>query len=202
MVASPSAIGEQNDTLDAEGRVIATSDVRPMREALEAVPLRDRRHEQIEQLAHHALRGDLREKAVHYLRQAGEKAAARSALADARVWFEQALGALEALPESRSVLEEAFEVRLALRPVLMQLVEFQRCLEVLREAEALADRLDDDGRRGRVGVFLAHMHTRLDDPDTGLVAGRRSLEIAARLGDLRLRILATSFLGHAHFMRG
>jgi hypothetical protein len=38
------------------------------------------------------LRGELREKAVHYLRQAGLKAAARSALPDARVWFEQALG--------------------------------------------------------------------------------------------------------------
>jgi predicted ATPase len=39
----------------------------------------DRLGEQIERLAHHALRGELREKAVHYLRQAGNKAAARSA---------------------------------------------------------------------------------------------------------------------------
>ncbi len=205
------AVGNELDFTHDRVREVAYGRLLPPRrrllhcavaEALEAAPLADRPDERIEQLAHHALRGELREKAVHYLRQAGEKAAARSALADARVWFEQALGALEALPESRSVLEEAFEVRLALRPVLMQLVEFQRCLEVLREAEALADRLDDDGRRGRVGVFLAHMHTRLDDPDTGLVHGHRSLEIAARLGDLRLRILATSFLGHAHFCRG
>ena len=56
---------------------------------------RDRLGEQIERLAHHALRGELREKAVHYLRQAGLKAAARSALQDARVWFEQALGVLD-----------------------------------------------------------------------------------------------------------
>jgi DNA-binding SARP family transcriptional activator/tetratricopeptide (TPR) repeat protein len=205
------AVGHQLEFIHDRVRDVAYGRLLPPRrrllhravvEALETAPLSNRPHDDIEQVAHHALRGELREKAVHYLRQAGEKAAARSALADARVWFEQALGALEALPESRSVLEEAFEVRLALRPVLMQLVEFQRCLEVLREAEALADRLDDDGRRGRVGVFLAHMHTRLDDPDTGLVHGRRSLEIAARLGDLRLRILATSFLGHAHFMRG
>ena len=47
------------------------------------------------------VRGELREKAVHYLRQAGTKAAARSALPDARAWFEQALDALEALPESQ-----------------------------------------------------------------------------------------------------
>jgi hypothetical protein len=39
---------------------------------------------EIEGLAHHALRGELREKAVDYFRQAGLKAAARSA-PDARL---------------------------------------------------------------------------------------------------------------------
>src|SRR3989442_3966513 len=34
----------------------------------------DRLAEEIERLAHHALRGELREKAVHYLRQAGHSA--------------------------------------------------------------------------------------------------------------------------------
>ena len=63
---------------------------------------RDRLVEEVERLAYHAVRGELREKAVHYLRQAGLKAAARSALRDSRDWFEQALGALEALPESQS----------------------------------------------------------------------------------------------------
>ena len=44
----------------------------------------DRLAEQIERLAHHALCGEVKGKAVHYLRQAGIKAAARSALRDAR----------------------------------------------------------------------------------------------------------------------
>ena len=76
---------------------------------------RDRLGEQIERLAHHAVRGELREKAVDYLRQAGAKASARSALQEARGWFEQALGVLEALPESQSTLEQGFEIRLELR---------------------------------------------------------------------------------------
>src|SRR5712664_4133068 len=84
---------------------------------------RDRLGGEIEQLAHHALRGELREKAVHYLRQAGLKAATRSALPDARAWFEQALGVLEALPESQATLEQAFEIRLDLRPMLALLGE-------------------------------------------------------------------------------
>jgi len=115
---------------------------------------RNRLGEQIERLAHHALRGELREKAVHYLRQAGLKATARSALPDARAWFEQALGVLEALPESQSTLEQAFDIRLELRSVLHQLGEPRRGLERLREAETFAERLNDDRRRGRVCAVM------------------------------------------------
>ena len=70
-------------------------------EAIETLH-RDRLVEHTERLAHHALRGELREKALDYLRQAGLKAAARWALPNARGWFEQALGVLEGLPASPS----------------------------------------------------------------------------------------------------
>jgi predicted ATPase len=46
---------------------------------------RDRLGGEIERLAHHAVRGELREKAVYYLRQAGLKASARSAPLEARL---------------------------------------------------------------------------------------------------------------------
>jgi hypothetical protein len=99
---------------------------------------RDRLGEQIERLADHAVRGELGDKAAQYLRLAGLKAAARSALSDARTWFEQALGVLEALPESPLTLERAFDIRLELRPVLSRLAEIRQMLNRLREAEILA----------------------------------------------------------------
>ena len=74
--------------------------------------------EHVERLAHHTLKGEVWEKAVHYLRQAGLKASTRSAPQEALGWFEQALGVLEALPESQSALEQAFEIRFELRTVL------------------------------------------------------------------------------------
>ena len=163
---------------------------------------RDRLGEHIEQLAHHAVRGELREKAVHYLRQAGLKAAARSALPDARAWLEQALGVLAALPEGHSELEQAFEIRLELRPVLSQLNEIRPQLDRLREAEALAERLNDDRRRGRVCALMTNVHNQLVEGDQALAAGARALEIAGRLGDLRLRILTATFLVQAHYSRG
>ena len=170
-------------------------------EAIETLH-QDRLGAEIERLAHHAVRGELREKAVDYTRQAGLKAAARSALSDARVWFEQALGVLEALPENPSTLEQSFEIRLELRPVLNQLGEVQRVRDRLREAEALAERLNDDRRRGRAGAFVTMALNDLGELDDALVTGTRALAIAGRLGDVRLRILATSCLVEGHYYRG
>ncbi len=170
-------------------------------DAIEAIH-RNRLGGEIERLAHHALGGELREKAVDYLRQAGLKAAARSALPDARGWFEQALGALDALPETQSTLEQAFELRLELRPVLVQNGELARALKRLREAETLAEKLNDDHRRGRVSAFVTNIHNLLGELDEALVAGTHALAIAGRLGDLRLRILATHYLGQVHVLSG
>jgi class 3 adenylate cyclase/tetratricopeptide (TPR) repeat protein len=158
--------------------------------------------EQIERLADHAVRGELKEKAVHYLRQAGRKAAARSALSDARAWLEQALAILKELPESRAALEQNIEIRLELRPVLRQLGEGRKMLEHLRDAEAVAIRLNDDGRRGLICAFMTTVHSTLDELDEALATGSRALEIAERLGDLRVRILATSYLEQAYCYRG
>jgi class 3 adenylate cyclase/tetratricopeptide (TPR) repeat protein len=162
----------------------------------------DRLDGQIERLAHHALRGELREKAVHYLRRAGLKAAARSALLDARTSLEQALEVLEALPENLSTLEQAFEIRLELRLVLTQLGEVRLALERLREAETLAERLNDERRRGQVRALMTGAHSMLNELDEALVTGTSALEIAGRFGDLRLRIVSTSYLEQAHYYRG
>ena len=162
----------------------------------------DRLGEQIERLAHHAVLGELGEKAVSYLHQAGTKAAARSALQDAQTWFDQTLGVLAALPESPSAFEQGFEIRIELGSVLVRLGEVRRRLERAREAESLAERLNDDGRRGRVCLALINAHTLLGELDEALVAGTRALEIAARLGDLRLRVRATIYLAQVHFFRG
>jgi tetratricopeptide (TPR) repeat protein len=162
----------------------------------------DRLGEQVERLAHHAVRGELREKAVRYLRQAGEKAAARAALSDARAWFEQALDVLKAMPEGRAALEQGFEIRLELRSVLRQLGEGRQMLERLREAETLAERLQDDRRRGQVYALTTTVQATVGELNEALATGTRALEIAERLGDLRLRIPAAVCLEQAHYYRG
>ena len=73
----------------------------------------DRLAEQAERLAHHALRGEVWDKALAYFRQAGKKALEQSAYREAVGYFEQALGALPHLQETRDTREQAIDLRLA-----------------------------------------------------------------------------------------
>ena len=118
-------------------------------EALEALA-GDRVTEQVERLAHHALRGEVWDKALTYFRQAGEKAMTRSAYREAVGYFEQALSALPHLPETRDTRAQAIDLRLALRSALLPSGDYRRIQAYLHEAEALAEALDDPHRLGQV----------------------------------------------------
>jgi hypothetical protein len=111
--------------------------------------------EQVECLAHHALRGEVWDKALVYCRQAGEKALGRSAHREAVGSFEQALSALPHLQATRNTLEQAIDLRLALRNAFLPSGDSERLLAAVREAEALADALNDPRRLGQVSSFLS-----------------------------------------------
>jgi tetratricopeptide (TPR) repeat protein len=139
----------------------------------------DRLAEHLEALAHHALRGELWEKALAYIRQAGDKALARSANREAVIWFEQALGALGRLPENREVLEQAIDLRLELHGALVYLGEHERDLRYLAEARTIAERLGDRRPRQPDEPLLAHRgpraRARVGPGGAGGGRGRRRL---------------------------
>jgi tetratricopeptide (TPR) repeat protein len=170
-------------------------------EAIEAL-YPDRRTEQIERLADHALRGGVWAKAVAYLRQAGAKAAGRSAHREAIVFFEQALGALHHLPESREKIEQAIDLRFDLRSSLYPLAELGRILDLLHESETMAEALDDQRRLGKVADYMAHYFWWTGEPDRAIEAGGRALAIAAALGDFCLQAAATFYQGRAYLTLG
>jgi predicted ATPase len=122
-------------------------------EALEALPT-DRPAEQVDRLAHHAMRGAVWDKALAYGRQAGVRAAEHSAYREAVGYFEQALEALAQLPESRDTLAEAVDLRCDLRNALHPLGELARISDHLRAAETLAARLGDNQRLGQIASYL------------------------------------------------
>ena len=81
-------------------------------EALEALAP-DRMAEQVDRLAHHALRGEVWDKAVPYCQQAGARAHDRAAFGEAVAHFEQALQALAHLSEDGDTRVLALDLRLA-----------------------------------------------------------------------------------------
>jgi DNA-binding SARP family transcriptional activator len=102
----------------------------------------------------HYREGEVWERAVTYLRRAGAQAAGRSAYRDAAVLFDQALGALARLPESAATMTLAVDLRFDLRNALLPLREDVRIRVCLRDAEAIAERLADEERLGRVYTYL------------------------------------------------
>jgi class 3 adenylate cyclase/tetratricopeptide (TPR) repeat protein len=163
----------------------------------------DRLAEHIERLAHHAFRGDLWEKAVTYLRQAGAKAFARSANREALACFEQALSALTHLPESRETREQAIDLRFDLRNALFPLAEFGRIEGYLREAENLATTLDDQRRLGWVWAFMSSHHVLTGAHATEARTFAQRVEVIGEtLGDGPLQVAAQFYLFLACHLSG
>jgi class 3 adenylate cyclase/tetratricopeptide (TPR) repeat protein len=150
--------------------------------------------EHAERLAHHALRGEVWDKAVTYFREAGAKAAVRSAYREAVTCFEQALAALPRLPGTHERLEEAIDLRFDLRTSLLPLGQLEKGLEYLREAEGLARTLDDPRRLAWASAYMISscwLTGRLTD---ALTFAQTAQAIAETLGDLRLKVVANQYL--------
>jgi tetratricopeptide (TPR) repeat protein len=162
----------------------------------------DRLSEQVERLADHAVRGQLWDKAVSYLRQAGTKAAERVAYREAVALFEQALEALSHLPENHDTLEQAIDIRFDIRNALQPLGDRERIANYLGEAERLATRLGDARRIGWVQSYLTDHHWIFGRYGDAAASGERALAISKQLADLPLQVVTHLPLGLAHHTRG
>ena len=158
--------------------------------------------EHVERLAHHAGRGEMWEKAVTYLRQAGAKAFARSANRESVACLEQARAALSRLPDRRERREQTIDLLFELRTSLYVLGELPKVAECLREAEELARRLDDRRRLGWVSVYTSQYLGLIGEPTRARAFAETGLALAESLGDLPLTVAADTYLGLACLIAG
>jgi class 3 adenylate cyclase/tetratricopeptide (TPR) repeat protein len=157
--------------------------------------------EHVDRLAYHAIRGGLWDKGVRYLREAVARALARSAHREAVAGVEQALAALAHLPESRTKVEQAIDLRFELRIALWPLGAMDRILDILREAERLAESLGDRRRMGFAAGYLCGSFYGIAEHDRAVAAGERARAHSESGNALDLRVLAGSFLGQAYRAR-
>jgi class 3 adenylate cyclase/tetratricopeptide (TPR) repeat protein len=177
-VAYGSVLQERRQTLHAQ-----------IVEAIERL-YAERIAEQVELLAHHALRGRVLAKAVSYLRLAGNRAAARSANLEAVGFFEQALALLDQSAQTAETSSEALDIRIALGPALIAIKgppspEVQQSYD---RALELANRLEDDSRRFPALWGLWYVKYTRGEYPAAIAAGEQLLA-AAQAGDDSGRLL-------------
>ena len=125
-----------------------------------------------------------------------------SANREAAAFFEQALQAVDRLPKTPDVHAQAIDLCIDLRNALTLLGEPQRILEHLRQAETLAERIDDRRRLGRVLSFEANGLVVLGQHEAAIEAGRRALDIATALDDFSLKTATQQYVGRAYHALG
>jgi hypothetical protein len=142
--------------------------------------------EQVERLAHHALRGGCGP--GQYFGRRGKPWHGQPTTSAGAP--RQALSVLPHLPETPATREQAIDLRLALRSVLQPLGDLGRMLVCLREAEALAEALDHPRRLARISLFLSRYFSLIGTYGQAIMAAQRALALATASGDGVLHALA------------
>jgi DNA-binding SARP family transcriptional activator/tetratricopeptide (TPR) repeat protein len=191
-------------------REVATGELaRPLRialhrrvaESLEDVYAHDRAAHALA-LGTHYRNGEAWDKAAAFLDLAGRQAAARSAHHEAVACLEEALNALHRLPASRDVDERALDLRIELRQSLYPMGRFADLARQLREAERIAEKLDDRAGLARVAAYLSNHAWITGELAQAHAFGERALALAEMLGSAGLAIEANFRLGQVHWSLG
>ena len=157
----------------------------------------DRMPEHLDLLSHHASRGEVWEKAVLYLRQAGEKALVRSANREAAAYFSQALVAMQNLREVPDLPRHVIDLRFRLNRALGAIADFVPQFENLEEARRMAEMLPDERRLAMAYSYLVEASLVAGAHSRVMEMGERALALATASGDPRVESIATFALGFA-----
>jgi class 3 adenylate cyclase/tetratricopeptide (TPR) repeat protein len=142
-----------------------------------------RLEEQIEALAHHTFRAEQWGPATRLLRQAGDRARARSANREAASLYEQTLVALSHVPERQDRAREALETRSRLRLASIPLANFRTILHHLQAMDADATALGDERWRALIMAWRGECLRAAGEPAAAATAGERAIDMLRSQGD-------------------
>jgi class 3 adenylate cyclase/predicted ATPase len=172
-------------------------------EALEELTC-ERLSEQVERLAHHAMRGEVWDKALTYFQQAGDKAAARSAHIEAISHLTNALDLLKHLPDAPRRVAQELALQTTLGGALMATrghaapeVEqaYGRAWELCRQVEETPELC-------RVLVGLHMFYRQRAELQTSYEVGKQLLTFAQSVQDSQFLLEAHQALGTTLYFMG
>jgi len=169
---------------------------RGVAEALERL-FPDRVEEQLGLLAHHWEQAGERERAIAYLRRAGEQAAAQFANEEAVAYFSRALDLIPA-----EDLAGRYELLLAREDVHHVQGAREAQKQILITLEALVGTLQDDRRRAEVTLRQARYAIHTNDYPAAIAAAGRAVRLARVAHDVERETMGYLQLGTALYDLG
>jgi tetratricopeptide (TPR) repeat protein len=162
----------------------------------------DRLDEFTERLADHALRGESWETAVSYAFKAGDRAIGRWAWREAITFYDNAIQALEHLPETPNTMQLSIEARLRLRVALPGVADLPRIARCLDKAREFAETLEDRERLAEIDTSKCLTLTKMGLLDQAVEAGRQGFTFSRDLQNKGPLLNASFALAQAYWYQG
>jgi class 3 adenylate cyclase/tetratricopeptide (TPR) repeat protein len=169
------------------------------------IALEDLSPDAVERLAFHYTRSDNWEKAIHYLKMAGQKAQREYANHAAIRYFTEILACLanRAAEENGTIITADYWDILMERARLYNLIGWRdETVEDLGTLGIMAEALDHDRRRALAAKQWANFYETCSDYDSGLELLERTVTLAQEAGDEKLLGEAYNHWGKLLYLRG
>jgi class 3 adenylate cyclase/tetratricopeptide (TPR) repeat protein len=152
----------------------------------------EQRGELASALAYHFRLGEEWQRAADYAMGAGAQAVKVYAMNEALAYYDDAYQALKKVSDASP--EQLCDVILAWTPAALKLKPYQEVVGRLEEAEKIARELNDEARLARVLHWIGNAYISNGFPSRGMPALFESYQLAERLGDERLTLVATFWM--------
>jgi class 3 adenylate cyclase/tetratricopeptide (TPR) repeat protein len=152
----------------------------------------EQRGELASALAYHFRLGEEWQRAADYEMRAGAQAVKVYALSEALEHYENAYQALTKIPDASP--EQRCDAILGWAPAAFKLKPYQEVVDRLKEAEKIARELKDEKRLAQVLHWIANAYISHGFPTRGMPALLESYQLAERLGDERLTVVASFWM--------
>jgi class 3 adenylate cyclase/tetratricopeptide (TPR) repeat protein len=162
----------------------------------------DRLDEQAALRAYQYARSDEPERAIGCALTAGDRAARVCAHAEAATHYGQALELARALPPSPEARRREIDAVLKLATVATTREDIQRDRDNVHAALALAEQLDDDGRRARLLYWAGRIEYVLGNTPSAIAYAEQSLKTAEKDADDELSAPPLNLLGRLYWQQG
>lgn len=162
--------------------------------------------DEVEQLAFHYSRSDDAEKAIHYLKIAGDKARREYANHAAIEYYTEILTYLRHRPWAENgfgiVSPDYWDILIERTKLYNLIGQREEALEDLGTLGIVAEALNDDYRRALAAKQWASLYETSGDYDSGLEMVERAVQLAQKAGDEKLVGEGYSHWGKLLYLRG